>query len=199
MKVLLVNGSPNRRGNTFAALEIVRLELESKGVETEYFHVGTKPVRGCIACHKCEETSRCNFDDDPANSLIDAMLASDGVVIGTPVYFAGPNGLLCALLDRVFYAASNYGQQFAGKPAAALATCYRGGCTAALDRLNKYFTFSQMPIVSSNYWNMIIRPVTITEDGPGGAIEIEAPDQEGVAILRTLGKNMADMVLGKTQ
>jgi multimeric flavodoxin WrbA len=156
-------------------LSIVEKELQRAGVETVWFQLGTEPVRGCCSCGSCAGTNRCRFTDDKCNELIEGMLAADGVIIGSPVYFAGPNGALCALLDRVFYAASNFGYHFAGKPGAAIATCWRAGATATLDRLNKYFTFSEMPVVSSNYWNM----------------KLSGSDGYGEGILRQLGKNMA--------
>jgi multimeric flavodoxin WrbA len=180
MKVLLVNGSPHKTGNTYAALSVVGTVLQKDDIEIEIFHIGNKMVRGCINCKKCQSTQRCIFTDDCCNDLITAFLRADGIIIGSPVYFAGPNGALCALLDRVFYAASEHGQLFKGKPAAALATCYRAGATATIDRLNKYFAFSQMPIVSSDYWNMTVEKGSRFED-----------DVEGLHILQTLGKNMS--------
>jgi multimeric flavodoxin WrbA len=179
MKVLLVNGSPRKNGETALSLSIVEKELHQAGIETEWFMIGTEPVRGCCHCNRCETTQRCAFSDDKCNELIEKILACDGVIIGSPVYFAGPNGALCALLDRAFYAASNFGYLFAGKPAAAIATCWRAGATATLDRLNKYFTFSEMPVVSSNYWNM----------------KLTGEDAYGEKILTQLGKNMAALLL----
>lgn len=126
------------------------------------------------------------FSDGICNVLIEAFLRADGIIIGIPVYFAGPNGALCALLDRVFYAASTHGRLFRGKPAAALASCYRAGATAAIDRLNEYFTFSEMPIVSSLYWNRIFEPDSSV-----------AVDTHGQQILQTLGANMSDMMIMK--
>ena len=177
-KVLLINGSPHRNGNTAAALEIVESALREKGVETEWFQLSPKPVRGCIACERCSETYRCAFDDDQANELIERIIANDGVVIGSPVYFAGPNGALLALLDRVFYAGSCHGRQFRGKAGAAAVTLWRAGSTAALDRLYKYFSYSEMPIVNSDYWNML-------HNGEDGF---------GEDIMRTLGLNMAELL-----
>ena len=177
-KVLLVNGSPHKNGTTAAALHIVETVLLERGVEIEWFQLDGKPVRGCIACERCAEEHRCTFRDDQCNELIEAMLRADAVMIGTPVYFAGPNGALCALLDRVFYAASTHGQMFAGKPAAAVAVCWRAGTTAALDRLNKYFTYSQMPVVSSRYWNNYF----------------SEEDRFGASVLRTLAGDMAEML-----
>jgi multimeric flavodoxin WrbA len=175
MKVLLVNGSPRPNGDTFYSLTVVEKVLHASGIETEWFQLGTEKVRGCCHCNQCQNTNRCAFKDDKCNELIEQCLAADGIIIGSPVYFAGPNGALCALLDRVFYAASNFGYLFAGKPAAAVATCWRAGATATLDRLNKYFTFSEMPVVSSNYWN----------------VKLNGQDSYGEEILKTLGKNMA--------
>jgi multimeric flavodoxin WrbA len=179
MKVLLVNGSPRKNGLTAQSLAIVERKLAEAGIESEWFQLGNKPVRGCQHCNGCERTSRCVFKDDAANELIEKILEADGIVVGSPVYFAGPNGALCALLDRAFYAASNFGYHFAGKPAAAVATCWRAGATATIDRLNKYFTFSEMPVVSSNYWNMML----------------QGDDPYGVSILERLGENMAAELL----
>lgn len=121
------------------------------GVEAERLWIRNKPVRGCIACEKCENTGRCAFTDDLANEIIERLLAADGLVVGTPVYFAGANGALLALLDRVFCAVSVYGRQFAGKPACAMTTLWRAGSTSALDELSRYFAFSGMPVASSTY------------------------------------------------
>ena len=177
--VLLINGSPHRKRNTAAALKIIEQELHACGVETAWFQLDGQPVRGCIGCGQCSCAHRCAFQDDQCNELIDAMLKADGIIIGTPVYFAGPNGALCALLDRAFYAAANFGQLLAGKPAAAIATCWRAGATPSIDRLNKYFTFSQMPVISSDYWNGYL--------GPG--------DGFGANVLKTLAENMAKQML----
>jgi multimeric flavodoxin WrbA len=174
MKVLLVNGSPRKNGDTAYSLGIVEKVLNGANIETEWFHLGTDKVRGCCDCNKCSATSRCAFSDDRCNELIEQIIEADGVIVGTPVYFAGANGALCALLDRVFYAASNYGHHFSGKPAAAVATCWRAGATATLDRLNKYFSYSGMPIVSSNYWNL----------------KLNGEDKFGEKILKILGENM---------
>lgn len=124
MKVLLVNGSSHKNGSTYTTLTMVEKSLLDNGIETEWFYIGNKPVRGCVDCRRCEGSNRCIFNDDPCNALIEAIINTDGVIIGSPVYFAGPNGALCALLDRVFYAASTHGQLFRGKPATAVASCY---------------------------------------------------------------------------
>jgi multimeric flavodoxin WrbA len=174
MKVLLINGSPRKNGETALSLSIVENILLEAKVETEWFHLGTNPVHGCSHCNSCEKTNRCVFSDDGCNRLIEKCLEADGIIIGSPVYFAAPNGALCALMDRVFYAASNFGYLFADKPGAAIATCWRAGATATLDRLNKYFTFSEMPVISSNYWNM----------------KLTGDDPYGEEILKRLGENM---------
>ena len=179
MKVLLINGSPNHDGCTYTALAEVAKPLAEKGVETEWFHIGTKPVRGCVSCGKCFKTGVCVFDDDACNTLAAKIREADGIVVGSPVYFAGPNGALCALLDRVFY--SNYAGNFKHKAAAAVVNCRRGGASAAFDRLNKYFTIAQMHVISSQYWN----------DTHGNRPDQVALDAEGLQTMRVIGKNMA--------
>lgn len=180
MKVLLINGSPHKNGCTFTALNEVAKTLESEGIETRIFHIGKSPVRGCIACGACARLGRCVFDDDPANEMIKLIQESDGIVVGSPVYYAGPNGALCALLDRVFFAGSG----FEYKPAAAVVSARRAGTTAAFDRLNKYFTINKMPVVSSQYWNNV----------HGLCADDVKGDEEGLQIMRTLGRNMAWML-----
>ena len=177
MKVLLLNGSPHARGCTYTALSEVAGQLNQNGVETEIVQIGAGPVHGCIACGKCRETGSCVFDDI-VNEILKKMEDADGLVVGTPVYYASPHGSLIALLDRLFYAGKT---QFAYKPAAAVASARRAGTTAALDVVNKYFTISQMPVVSSQYWNMV----------HGNTPEQVRQDQEGLQIMRTLGNNMA--------
>ncbi len=178
MKVLLINGSPHPKGCTYTALAEVEKSLRAAGIETEWAQLGTKPVRGCIACGGCRGKGKCVFDDDGCNALAAQIQGADGIVIGSPVYYAGPNGALCALLDRVFYSS---GGRFDGKLGAAAVSCRRGGASAAFDRLNKYFTISNMPVVPSQYWNSI----------HGNAPEQAAQDLEGLQIMRTLGSNMA--------
>ncbi|AMK15643.1 flavodoxin family protein [Methanobrevibacter olleyae] len=179
MKVLLINGSPHKEGCTFTALTEIKNQLEKEGVNSEIFWIGNKPVRGCIACLKCGHSNgKCAFDDDPANEIIDKIIGSDAVIVGSPVYYSGPNGALCAILDRVFYAS---GANFAFKPAASIVSCRRGGASASFDRLNKYFTISNMPVVSSQYWNMV----------HGNTPEEVKQDLEGLQIMRTLARNMA--------
>ncbi len=178
MKVLLINGSPHAQGCVYTALTELAGALEKNEVETQLFQLGVKPVRGCIACGKCKQTGRCIFEDDVLKDLYPLVEEADGYVIGSPVYYAGPNGMLCALLDRLFY---SHGGVMKGKPAAAVVSCRRGGASASFDRLNKYFSINQMPIVTSQYWNSV----------HGNAPEDVKKDLEGLQTMRTLGNNMA--------
>ena len=180
MKLLLINGSPHANGCTYTALSEVAKTLEAEGIETQIFQIGKGPVRGCIACGACGKLGKCAFDDDPANEMLQLMREADGIVVGSPVYYAGPNGALCALLDRAFYAGSG----FAFKPAAAVVSARRSGTTATFDRLNKYFTMNRMPIVSSQYWNGV----------HGFTPDDVRKDEEGLQTMRTLGRNMAWML-----
>lgn len=180
MKVLLINGSPHENGCTYTALSEVAKILEAEGIETQIFQIGKGMVRGCIACKACVKLGKCAFDDDPANEMLRLMQEADGIVVGSPVYYAGPNGALCALLDRAFYAGSG----FSFKPAAAVVSARRSGTTATFDRLNKYFTINRMPIVSSQYWNGV----------HGFTPDDVRKDEEGLQTMRTLGYNMAWML-----
>ena len=177
MKVLLINGSPHKEGNTFIALSEVAKALEANGIETEIVGIGVKAVQGCIACGRCAQLGRCVFNDDLYNTIREKLAGADGIVVGSPVYYAGPNGSLCALLDRLFYSAGS----LLALPAAAVAVCRRGGASATFDRLNKYFTINNMPVVSSQYWNSVHGRL------PGEATQ----DIEGLQTMRTLGRNMA--------
>ncbi|MCR4772147.1 MAG: flavodoxin family protein [Oscillospiraceae bacterium] len=179
MKVLLVNGSPHEKGCTFTALEEVAAQLEKNGIETEIFWIGNKAINGCTGCRSCFRggAGRCVFNDDPVNTVIEKTEGADGVVFGAPVHFAGVAGNMHSLLDRVFYA----GKAFAGKPGAAVLSCRRGGGTASFDIMNKYFTISSMPVVSSQYWNTV----------HGNTPDEVRRDEEGMQIMRTLGNNMA--------
>ena len=152
MKVLLVNGSPHRDGCTFTSLSEVAGALHKNGVESEIFWIGNRAVQGCIGCWKCHEEGAdgCVFREKLYTDFVTKMKESDALVIGAPVYYAGPPGALCTILDRVFFSASEY---FQFKPAACVVNCRRGGASATFDRLNKYFTILQMPVVSSQYWN----------------------------------------------
>ena len=183
MKVVLINGSPHRKGNTFIALSEVAGALEKEGVQTEIIQLGIKAVQGCIACNKCAELGHCVFQDTLYNQVREALQEADGIVVGSPVYYAGPNGALCALLDRVFYSCS---ELLAYKAGASVAVCRRGGASATFDRLNKYFTILNMPVVSSQYWNSVhgMRPGEATEDA------------EGLQTMRMLGRNMAWLMKG---
>ena len=178
MNVLLINGSPRKNGCTFTALSEIAGELEKQEIKTLIFSIGTKAIRGCIACGKCKTTGHCAYSDDPVNECIDLISKADGIVVGSPVYYASPNGALLALLDRVFYAG---GSSFTYKPAAAIGSCRRGGAATAFDVLNKYFTISNMPVVSSQYWNGV----------HGQTPEEVRQDLEGLQVMRTLGRNMA--------
>ena len=176
MKVLLINGSPNEFGCTYTALKEVSDTLNQEGVETEIFWIGKKAISGCIACGTCKKTGKCVFDDD-VNKIIAKLSSIDGIVVGSPVYYAGPSGQICAFLDRLFYAGSG----FAGKLGASVVSCRRAGAATSFDRLNKYFTITNMPIVSSQYWNMV----------HGNIPEEVKQDKEGLQTMRTLAKNMA--------
>ena len=180
MKALLINGSPHANGCTFTALSIVAEELQKNGIETEIVHIGNKDIRGCVACGKCYELGRCVFDD-MVNEVAPKLEQADGLVVGSPVYYAGPNGTLTNLLDRLFYSA-HYDLRM--KVGAAVVSARRGGTTAAFDRLNKYFTISEMPVVSSRYWNMV----------HGHTPEDVMKDEEGCQIMRILGRNMAFLI-----
>ena len=177
MKALLINGSPHANGCTFTALSIVAEELQKNGIETEIVHIGNKDIRGCIACGKCAELGRCVFND-MVNEVAPKFEQADGLVVGSPVYYAGPNGTLTNLLDRLFFS-TPFDKRM--KVGAAVVSARRGGTTAAFDRLNKYFTISEMPIASSRYWSMV----------HGHSAEDVMQDEEGVQIMRILGRNMA--------
>jgi multimeric flavodoxin WrbA len=176
-KVLLINGSPHAQGNTALALQEAAQQLEKDGVATETIWIGTQAVQGCIACGYCKEHGVCVFRD-AVNDTAEKLRAADGLIVGSPVYYAGPNGTLCAFLDRLF---SSAGHSFDGKPAASVAVCRRGGASATFDRLNKYFTISNMPVVSSQYWNSV----------HGRTAGEAAQDGEGLQTMRTLADNMA--------
>ncbi len=177
MKVLLVNGSPHAKGCTYTALCEVANALEKQGVETEIFQVGTKPVSGCLGCGGCMKTGKCVIDD-VVNDFIEKAKEADGFVFGSPVHYAAASGAITSFLDRAFFGKSDV---YANKPGAAIMSCRRGGATATLDQLNKYFTISNMPIVSSQYWNMV----------HGQTPEQVRQDLEGMQTMRTLGTNMA--------
>ena len=189
MKVLLINGSPNPRGCTYTALNEVAKTLEQEGIETEIIQVGQKDIRGCIGCRQCKESGQCIFDDF-VNEVAPKFNECDGIVIGSPVYYASANGTLISFLDRLFYSTL---ADKTMKVGAAVVSARRAGTTATFDELNKYFTISSMPVVSSQYWNMV----------HGYTPEDVMKDEEGMQIMRTLGKNMAFLIksiqLGKKQ
>ena len=178
MKVLLVNGSPNEKGCTYTALSEIARTLEEEGIETDIFHIGNKPVRGCIGCGGCKKSGQCVFSDDIVNQLADKAKEADGYIFGSPVYYASPNGAMLAVMDRLFYSAGKY---MAYKPAACIASARRAGTTATYDVLNKYIGINHMLMVPANYWNMV----------HGSRPEDVKQDLEGLQIMRTLGKNMA--------
>lgn len=176
MKVLLINGSPHEHGCTYTALSEVGSALLNDGIDTTIFHIG-KGEEGCIGCGGCAMSNhRCVFGGK-VNEALGLMERADGLIIGSPVYFASPNGSLLSFLDRMFFAGSSY---MTNKPAAAVVSARRGGTTASLDVLNKYFTIRNMPIVSSQYWNMV----------HGNTPEEVKQDLEGLQTMRTLGHNM---------
>ena len=189
MKILLLNGSPHPHGCTFTALSEVAGALEKNGIETEIFQIGNQPISGCIACGKCRDTGKCVISDG-VNDFVEKAKSADGFVFGSPVYYASASGQISSFLDRAFYGKSAI---FEGKPGAAVVSCRRAGSTASLDQLNKYFTISGMPVVSSRYWNMV----------HGNTPEEVVQDKEGMQVMRTLGNNMAWLLkcieLGKAQ
>jgi len=179
MKVLMVNGSPRGESCTYTALKVVAEELEKQGIETEIVSIGNKQVRGCIACGACRKNDwKCVFDDDIANEIIEKAKTSDGFIFGSPVHYAAASGEITAIMDRVFFAGSKH---FKYKPGAAIVSARRGGTSAALDQLNKYFTINCMPVVSSTYWNMV----------HGTTPDEVKQDLEGMQVMQNLGKNMA--------
>lgn len=181
MKVLLINGSPKAKGNTAFALEQMAEVFAELGIETETIQVGSKLIRGCQGCGACYKLGKCVFDDDIVNETAKKLAEADGMVVGSPVYYASPNGTLISFLDRLFYSNS---ADLRMKVGASIVCARRGGNTAAMDVLNKYFTISQMPVASSSYWNMI----------HGGKPGEAAQDPEGIRTMRNLAKNMAYMM-----
>lgn len=185
MKVLLVNGSPHKEGCTYTALKEVEKELLAEGIETDIFWIGTKPISGCLGCGQClkkgpdgEPASLRCFMNDTVNEFLDKAVAADGFVFGSPVHYAAISGALTSFMDRAFY---GKGKIFRYKPAAGIVSARRGGTTAAFDQINKYFTISSMPVVSSKYWNMV----------HGNTPDQVRQDEEGMQTMRELGRNMA--------
>ena len=181
MKVLLINGSPNEKGCTYTALKEVADKLNERGIETEIYPIGKKPISGCIDCGFCAKNQKCVFDDG-VSALNARAEEFDAMIVGSPVYYSGPSGQICAFLDRLFRSSRG---KWSGKPGAAVVSCRRGGATATFDRLNKYFSISNMPVVSSNYWNQV----------HGNEPEEVMQDLEGMQTMRVLGENMAYLLL----
>ena len=189
MKVLMINGSPHPHGCTARALKEVADTLGTQGIETQTITVGNKDIRGCIGCYYCQEHGRCVFNDT-VNETAPLFEEADGLIIGTPVYYAHANGGILSFLDRLFFSCS---YDTTMKVGAAVVSARRGGNTATFDVLNKYFTISGMPVASSQYWNQV----------HGFTSEDVRKDEEGLQIMRTLGRNMAFLIksiaLGKEQ
>lgn len=177
MKVLLLNGSPHERGCTYTALARAAAELEAEGLETEILWLGRDAVSGCTGCGACAKLGRC-VHEDVVNAAAERARSCDGLIVGSPVHYAAASGQITCVLDRLFYSA---GKELRFKPAAAVVSARRAGTTAALDQLCKYFTINQMPIVSSRYWCMV----------HGNSPAEVRQDEEGLAVMRTLGRNMA--------
>lgn len=181
MKVLLVNGSPHEKGCTYTALMEVAGVLENEGIGAEVVWIGNKPLSGCIDCRACLEKKKCIFDDK-VNEVLAVAQSVDGFIFGSPVHYAAASGAMTSFMDRLFFADLLSGRQsFALKPAAAVVSARRAGTTATFDQLNKYFTISQMPIISSRYWNMV----------HGATPEDVRKDLEGLQTMRVLARNMA--------
>ena len=177
MKVLLVNGSPHKNGSTYVALREVETALNNEGIETSIVWLGTDAISGCLACGYCSRNGKC-VKNDIVNEFAQRAKNADGFVFGTPVHYAGASGAIVSFLDRLFYSASS---SLKHKPAAIITAARRGGTTAAYDQLIKYPAIAEMPIISSNYWNMV-----------HGAVASDVPeDKEGMQTMRVLGKNMA--------
>ena len=181
MKLLLINGSPKVKGNTAFALEQMAEVFAAEGIETELIQVGSQQIRGCTGCGACYKNGKCVFDD-LVNEVAEKLKEADGIIVGSPVYYASPNGTLISFLDRLFYSSGTIDKRM--KVGASVVVARRGGTTAAMDVLNKYFTISQMPLASSSYWNIIHGAK------PGEA----AQDAEGIRTMRNLAKNTAYMM-----
>ncbi|HNW03913.1 MAG TPA: flavodoxin family protein [Oscillospiraceae bacterium] len=179
MKVLLVNGSPHEKGCTFTALSEIAETLKTEGMEAKIIWVGAKPISGCLGCKGCAESGRCVVQNDPVNEFLNLAQAADGFVFGSPVHYAAASGELTSFLDRAFHAAPT--DTWRLKPGAAICSARRAGTTTALDQIQKYFTISEMPVVSSQYWNMVYG------NTPGQVRE----DVEGLQTMRVLARNLA--------
>ena len=180
MKVLLVNGSPHKNGCTNVALEEIAKTLKEEGIGSEIYHIGNGPISGCMGCYSCRKTGKCIINDC-VNEFVEKAKDFDGYVFGSPVHFAAISGAMTSFMDRVFYSFAKYKEVLIHKPAAAIVSARRAGTTAALDQLNKYFTITQMPIISGRYWNMV----------HGETAEEVKQDLEGLQNMRVLARNMA--------
>lgn len=190
MKVVLVNGSPNAHGCTYTGLSIIKEQLAANGVDSEIYQVGSGPVRGCTGCRVCKQpgkTGKCVFNNDMVNTVGQALKEADGIILGSAVHFASATGAATSFYDRLFYSTETETKRL--KFGACIVSCRRGGNSATFDQLNKYFTISQMPIVSSCYWNGI----------HGYTPEDVYADEEGVRIMKTLANNMAYLIKCKNQ
>ena len=183
MKVVAINGSPNKEGNTYHALKMVGSKLEENGIDFEIIHIGNKAIRGCIACGKCRvnKDEKCSITTDPLNEWIQTMKTADGIILGAPVHYAGIPGTMKSFLDRSFYVAGSNGGLFRHKVGAAVVAVRRTGGSATFDSLNHFLTYSEMILATSNYWNIIHGRT------PGEVVQ----DHEGVQIMEVLGSNMA--------
>lgn len=178
MKVLLLNGSPNKKGCTYTALTVVEKELNAQGIDTEIVWLGNGPVRGCLGCGGCKKIGECVFSDDPVNAIGEKIKSADGYIFGAPVHYSSPNGSMVSAMDRLFMA---YGSYMRLKPAATVISARRAGTTASYDVLNKYIGINNMIQVPSTYWNMV----------HGSVAEDVFKDEEGLSIMRAIGSNMA--------
>lgn len=183
MKVLLLNGSPHQNGCTYTALEEISKTLKEEGIDSEIFQIGTEPVSGCRGCGACAKLGKCVIDTDKVNEFVNKAKDFDGFIFGSPVHYASASGAVTSFLDRAFFSASKSGQSdiFTHKPGSSVASARRAGTTATLDQLNKYFTISQMPIISGRYWNMV----------HGHTPDDVRKDEEGLQNMRILARNMA--------
>lgn len=179
MKVLLVNGSPHAKGCTYTALTEVERILQEEGIDTEIFHIGTKPISGCLACGTCRKTGRCTISDS-VNDCLEKAKDADGFIFGSPVHYAAMGGAMTSFMDRLFYAAIG-SDMFYLKPGACVVSARRAGTTAAFDQFIKYLTIREMPVISSQYWNVV----------HGNTPDEVKQDLEGMQIMRTLARNMA--------
>lgn len=180
MKVLLVNGSPHKNGCTNVALEEIAKTLAEEGIDSEIYYIGVKPIAGCMGCYTCRTSGKCVLNDG-VNEFVEKAKDFDGFIFGSPVHYAAAGGTIASFMDRVFFSSFSRKDVFQHKPAAAVVSARRAGTTATLDQLNKYFTITQMPIISGRYWNMV----------HGAVAEEVKQDLEGLQNMRILARNMA--------